>query len=198
MKPLLAVLSLIAFTPPALDKQSGPSCGVIHIPAGAITNRESMSLAEKEGRMQVADIPDPGLRAFSRGIDDGSNAAAFYNRVSNTPEVQEDETLQIIDEDVLFGEALACRGQSCHLVFIRPLTQIALHWLVRMQRDFQDLADIRPKKPDVDKFISDMRTADEMPDSGWSKLTVLYCRLEPDGKYKDLRDSVVLCRDSHH
>jgi hypothetical protein len=67
-----------------------------------------------------------------------------------------------------------------------------------MQRNFQDLADITPKKPDVDKFITEMRSAEEKSDFVWLKLTVLYCRLEPDGKYKDLRDSVVLCRDSNH
>jgi hypothetical protein len=41
-----------------------------------------------------------------------------------------------------------------------------------------------------------MKTADEGQDSVWTKLGKLYCRLEPDGKYRDLSDSVVLCSES--
>jgi hypothetical protein len=99
--------------------------------------------------------------AFGRLGNDTTNARSFYNRVSNTPAVQDDETLQIIDEEVLFGEALACRGDNCHLVFIRPIIQIAQHWLVRIQRDSEELEGLGSTTPAGAKFISDMKTADE-------------------------------------
>jgi hypothetical protein len=122
----------------------------------------------------------------------------FYNRVSNIPAVQDDETLQIIDEEVLFGEALACCGDNCHLVFIRPIIQIAQHWLLRIQRDSEELEGLGSTTAAGAKFISDMKTADEGQDSVWTKLSKLYCRLEPDGKYRDLSSSVVLCSESRH
>jgi hypothetical protein len=35
-------------------------------------------------------------------------------------------------------------------------------------------------------LISEMKTDDEGQDSVWTKLGKLYCRLEPEGKYRDL------------
>jgi hypothetical protein len=93
MKPLLVILSLIALTLPAMERQSGTGCGVINIPAGAITNGESMSLAEKQTRAAGPDSEDPGMRAIIQQIADTRKAAAFYNRVSTTPDMQGDETL---------------------------------------------------------------------------------------------------------
>ncbi len=138
------------------------------------------------------------MRTFARLSDDIGNAGNFYSRVSNTQAVQEDETLQIIDEEVLFGEALACRGESCHLVFTRPVSQIAHHWLATIARHIKDFEGVGSRTPAGEKFISDLKTTYAEQDSVWTKVSTLYCRLEPEGKYNDLSGSVVLCHDSPH
>jgi hypothetical protein len=195
MKPLLTAVLLTAFMLPAPGGQAQTGC-TITIPAGAITNGERLSLGNKKGAREVSPSADPALMAFARLADDFANAGSFYNRVSNTPAVQEDETLRIIDEEVLFGEALACRNDDCHMVFIRPVTQIAQHWLVTIQRDSEEFEGLDSTTPAGAKFVSDVKTADEGQDSVWTKLSNLYCHLEPDGRYRDLKGLVVLCSES--
>lgn len=196
MKVLLTAVSLILFIVPATGGQAREGC-TVKLPAGSVTNGEWLLLNGKE-TARSASGGDPALMAFARLTNDIDSADSFYERVSNASMVQEDETLQIVDEDVLFGEALACRGDNCHLVFIRPLTQIAHHWLVLLQRDFQGLEDLGSNTPNGAKFISDLKTAHEQPHSVWGKLSTLYCHLEPEGKYTDLNGSVVLCHDLRH
>jgi hypothetical protein len=194
---LLSIAALsVAWILPATAGQIGAGCAIT-IPAGAITNSESLSLANNKV-WKLASGGDPALRAFARLTDDIGNADSFYDRVSNAPAAQEDETLQIVDEEVLFGEALACRDDSCRLAFVRPVAQIAHHWLVVIQRDFREFEARGPATAAGAKFVSDLKAADEQPDSVWTKVSALYCRLEPDGKYTDLGSSVVLCRDLHH
>ncbi len=196
MKSSLATVLLIAFILPAIGGQTQTGCSIT-VPAGAITNRERLSLAGKE-ISRSSSGGDPALMAMARLDSDTFNAASFYNRVSNTPAAQEDETLQIIDEEVLFGEALACRGDDCHLVFIRPVTQIAQHWLVLIQRHFEGFERLSSNTPAGAKFVSDLKTAYKGQGSVWTKLGTLYCRLEPEGTYDELSGSVVFCRDARH
>jgi len=221
MKPVFVALWLAAFVLPVTGQQSGKDSVVstpprtihdgeaapcttsigfrkVNIPAGAITNGESISLTEKAAWKGASSGIDPALRAFAQLDDDTRNAASFYRRVSNTPPVQEDEALQIIDEEVLYGEALACRGENCHLVFIRPVSQIAHHWLASIQRHYEELQELGTKTPEGSSFISEMKKADEQSNSVWTKLKTLYCQMEPDGRYTDLNGSIVLCRNASH
>lgn len=190
----LALILLIAIVDTAAGRDQN-DCSVT-IPAGAITNGENLGLTLNL-QWKSARGGDPGLIAFSQLSNDTTNALSFYERVSNTPTVQEDETLQIVDEQVLFGEALACRAKSCHLVFIRPVTQIAQHWLIKIQQDYEALEAASTGDAGA-KFVDDLRSADAKQGSVWSKLVGLYCQLEPDGHYHNLSDAVTFCRGAGH
>lgn len=192
----LAVGLCILFVPAAYDEES--SCGKTEIPAGSMTNAEGMVLTDHANDALLDEL-DPALRAFSKATNATFAAGTFYRRVSNTPAVQEDETLQILDEQRLYGEALACRNSSCHIVFIRPISQIAHHWLIVIQRafaEFEDAADSATSehKQDAIKFVSDLKASDKSQDSVWTHLSELYCNLEPEGKYTDLDGVVVFCQ----
>jgi hypothetical protein len=169
----------------------------IEIPTGSITNAEAIALTEHadEG---LLDGLEPGLRAFTKSTNAIFDAGTFYRRVSDTLPVQEDETLRILGEHVLYGEALACRNSSCRVVFIRPVSQIAHHWLKIMQQAFVELEEVASSTTANNeqsiKFISELKASDEAPDSIWSHLRSLYCVLQPDGNYTNLDRIVKFCR----
>jgi hypothetical protein len=166
------------------------------IPAGSITNAEAIALTEHADERLQNEL-EPGLRAFSRSTSASLDAGIFYRRVAETLPAQEDETLRILDEHVLYGEALACKNSSCRVVFIRPVSQIAHHWLKVMQRAFVELKEIASSttanREQSTKFLSELKASDEAPDSTWSHLRSLYCDLQPDGNFTNLDSIVEFC-----
>jgi hypothetical protein len=169
----------------------------IEIPAGSLTNAEAIALTEHADEGLLNGL-EPGLRAFTKSTNAIFDAGTFYARVSDTLPMQENETLRILDEHVLYGEALACRNSSCRVVFIRPVAQIAHHWLKIMQQAFVELEQVTSSTAAHNeqsiKFMSELKASDEAPDSIWSHLCSLYCVLQPDGNYTNLDRIVKFCR----
>ena len=189
----------ILLVPAAYNQE--PSGEKNDISAGSITNAEGTALTE-HANDALLEGQDAGLRAFTKATNTNFDAGTFYRRISNTPMVQEDETLRILNERVLYGEALACRNSSCHVVFIRPISQIAHHWLSVMQRAFAELEEAAGSSTSASKqagikFVSELKSSDKSADSVWTHLATLYCNLEPDGKYTDLDGVVIFCQQEH-
>jgi hypothetical protein len=171
----------------------------VEIPAGSITNAEAIALTEHADEGLLNGL-EPRLRAFTKSTNAIFDAGTFYRRVPDTFPAQEDEMLKILDEHVLYGEALACWKSTCRVVFIRPISQIAHHWLKVIQQAFKELDDTASSatenREQVTKFVSELKASDEAPDSMWSRLRSLYCDLEPNGNYTNLDKVVVFCNAS--
>lgn len=139
---------------------------------------------------------DPALAAQTTLTNDTFAASSFYNDVPHLDPVRDDETLSFTgDGEIVFGYARACTSQGyCRSVFVRPLDQITRHWLVVLQADWQRLQEVWPTTTkERAQYIAEYKAQMEKPDAVWTKLTKLYCQLQPHAKYKDLDGIVVVC-----
>lgn len=146
---------------------------------------------------------DPAVAAHSELTNDLFAAGSFYDDVPHLVPAQDDEELRFAgDRELVFGYAQACRTQGtiqCRMVFVRPIVQIARHWLTLLQADWERLDRRWPKntKEQV-QYVADLKSAMQQPDSVWIKTTKLYCQLDPEGKYKDLDGMLVICSGTAH
>ena len=139
---------------------------------------------------------DPPQAAWSALANDTSSAGVFYSDIAKLEPVRDDEKLRFVGGDeASFGYALACRSQNdCRSVFVRPVSQIARHWLTTLQTDWEGFRRAALNDPKSAKFVADSRSAMQEPDAIWVKLAKLFCQLEPRGTYKDLDGAVQFCK----
>ena len=107
---------------------------------------------------------DPPQAAWSALANDTSSAGVFYSDIAKLEPVRDDEKLRFVGGDeASFGYALACRSQNdCRSVFVRPVSQIARHWLTTLQTDwegFRRAALNDPKSAKWDVELADVAAA---------------------------------------